>query len=200
MATRNPFWRRAILRVAALFVCVAMVMGFQGDKPRIDIENLFTPSGWMGDGELGRKYIEFSAADPTAPHSSPTCIRVSYSPGPNGWAGVYWQNLPDNWGDKPGTNYTGRGFSKVMFWAKGALGSEVVEFKAGGIDNSNKKYRDSFAATTGRVTLAKEWRPYQIDLRGLNLTSVIGGFCWVVSRDYNPGNRVTFYLDDIYIE
>jgi hypothetical protein len=199
MATRSLFWRRAILSVAAM-VCLAIVTGFQGDIPRIDIASFFTPSGFMGDGELGRRYIEFSAADSTAPHSAPTCIRVSYSPGPNGWAGIYWQNLPDNWGDRPGTNYSGRGFSKVTFWAKGARGSEVVEFKAGGIDNSNRRYRDSFTATTGRMTLTTEWRQHEIDLRGLNLTSVIGGFCWVVSRDYNPGGPVTFYLDDIYIE
>lgn len=192
--------RAALSMVLALHAWVGIVSGFQGEKTRIDVANLFTPSGWMGDGELGRKYVEFSSADQAAPHSAPVSIRVSYTPGPSGWAGMYWQNQPDNWGDRPGTNYSARGLSKVTFWARGALGGEVVEFKVGGIDRPSKKYRDSFAATTGRVTLASDWRPYQIDLRGASLSSVVGGFSWVVSRDDNSAKRVTFYLDDIYFE
>lgn len=200
MADRNPAWRPVGPGAATLFVCVLLGTALQSQNPGVDIEGLFTPSGWMGDGELGRKYVEFSAADPTAPHSTPTCIKVSYSPGPAGFAGIYWQNLPDNWGDRPGNNYANRGLSKLTFWAKGLVGNEVVEFKAGGIDTAGKKHRDSFTATTGRKTLSKEWRRYEIDLRGMNLASVIGGFCWVVSRDHNPAGRVTFYLDDIQIE
>lgn len=193
---------RVLLLSLTLMLAVsgAAGIGFQVEKARLDIANLFTASGWMGDGELGRKYVEFSAADSTTPHSAPSCIKVSYTPGSIGWAGIYWQNQPDNWGDKPGTNYSNRSISKVSFWAKGARGGEVVEFKSGGIENGNKKFRDSFVATTGRVTLTAEWRPYQIDLRGANLSSVIGGFAWVVSRDNNSTKTVSFFLDDIYFE
>jgi hypothetical protein len=200
MTDKNPGRRLITLSVAALFVCVVAVAASQGVKTSIDIENLFNTSGWMGDGEFGRKYVNFSAADPRAPHSAPTCIRVEYSVGSNRWAGMYWQNLPDNWGDRPGNDYSGHGLSRVTFLAKGELGTEVVEFKAGGINKPSKKYRDSFTATTGRVNLSKEWTQYEIALSGLNLTSVIGGFCWVVSRDSNRADRVTFYLDDIRME
>lgn len=73
----------------------------------------------------------------------------------------------------------------------------MVEFKAGGIETMKHKHRDSFRATLGRVTLTKEWREYSIDLTGADLSSVIGGFCWVASADYNTGAGVVFYLDDI---
>jgi len=116
------------------------------------------------------------------------------------WAGIYWQSEPDNWGDKPGNDYSGKGLSKVTFWARGETGTEIVEFKSGGIDNRAKKYRDSFGATIGRVALSKEWRQYRIDLSNANLSNVIGGFCWVAGADYNSDKRITFYLDDIFLE
>ena len=89
---------------------------------------------------------------------------------------------------------------KLTFWAKGKKGEEVVEFKSGGIDNSSKKYRDSYEETLGRITLTTNWQEYTIDLSNASLKSVIGGFCWVASADYNSKNRITFFLDDICFE
>ena len=174
----------------------------QTKKASIDIGTLFTPSGWMGSGEYERKYIEFSGADRTYPHAQPTSFRVSYTLEAKHWGGIYWQNLPDNWGDKPGSDYSGKGFSKIVFWARGAGGGEVVEFKSGGIDatDKGKKFKDSFVVTIGRQTLTKDWRQYTIDLTGQNLKSVIGGFCWVASADYNGAKQITFYLEDIKME
>lgn len=194
---------KSILLAGSLMVLLAnlnIAMAQPAEKPRIDIEKLFTASGWMGDGEYGNRYITFSGADRTAPHSPPTSIKLTYTFGPNRWGGIYWQNIPDNWGDKPGNNYSGRGFSKITFWAKGETGTEIVEYKSGGIDNAAKKYRDSFVSSTGRISLTKDWRQYQIDLSAANLESVIGGFCWVASADYNSGETITFYIDDIVLE
>lgn len=170
------------------------------EKPKLDIQNIFTASGWMGDGEYGRKYIDFDGACETIPYSEPTCIRIKYTFGPKRWAGIYWQNKPDNWGDKPGNNYSKKGFTKVTFWAKGETGKEVVEFKTGGISDSKKKYHDSFEETIGRITLSKEWKQYIVDLESADLSSVIGGFCWVASSDYNNQKTIVFYIDDIYFE
>ena len=171
-----------------------------GVKPKLDIQNMFTASGWMGDGEYGRKYIEFEAAFETSPKSQPTCIKIQYTFGPRKWAGIYWQNKPDNWGAKRGNSYSKKGFSKVTFWAKGETGKEVVAFKAGGISDSKLPYHDSFEETVGRVALSKEWKQYSIDLVSADLSSVIGGFCWVASSDYNNQKTIIFYIDDIYFE
>lgn len=175
--------------------------GQQTERTRIDIQNHFPASGWMGDGEYGRRYIDFSGANREKPHSPPTSIKITYSFGPiHRWGGIYWQNEPDNWGDKPGNNYSKKGLSKITFWARGETGTEVVEFMAGGIDNPKKKYRDSFRVTTGRVTLPQKWQQYQIDLSNADLSSVIGGFGWVASADYNSAKEITFFLDDILLE
>lgn len=195
---------KTIVAVVAVLVSLGAVQdgvyGQQTQRERVDLEKLFTPSGWMGDGEYGRKYIEFFGAHRMKPHSAPTSIKITYSFGPTRWGGIYWQNEPDNWGDRPGANYSGKGFTKITFWARGETGNEIVEFKAGGIDNRVKRYRDSFAATIGRVTLTREWRLYQIDVSKADLSSVMGGFCWVASSDYNSTKSITFYLDDIFLE
>jgi len=190
-----------ILAVAGVSLATALMASGAAQKarPQVNLETLFSPSGWMGDGEYGRKYIGFGT-DPTDPHSPPDSLKITYTFGPTRWGGIYWQNLPDNWGDKPGNNYAGKGFSRVVFWARGALGGEVVELKAGGIDTPGKKYKDSFQATAGRIRLSKNWQRYQIDLSGANLKSVIGGFCWVASADYNQAKSVELYLDDILLE
>jgi hypothetical protein len=196
---------RGIIVFATVLAFVLLADGWhraypQGEHARVDIENLFTPSGWMGDAEYDRKYVDFSGDDLTSPNIRPKSIKITYLFGPKRWAGMYWQNQPDNWGDEPGNNYSSRKLSSAIFWARGATGGEVVEFKVGGINDPRKGYRDSVAATTGRIPLTKEWKQYKIDLEGADLSDLIGGFCWVASADYNNGGKITFYLDDITLQ
>lgn len=171
-----------------------------GAAPR-DIAATFTATGWMGDGAQGTTHVTLVKNDTTKPHSPPQAIKVKYVIGPQKWAGIYWQNKPDNWGDKPGEDFSKTGYKRVTFWARGQNGREMVEFKAGGIDarDKGKKYVDSFNATTGEITLDVEWKKYEIDLTGKDLSSVIGGFCWAANKDGNP-NGLTFWLDDIQFE
>jgi hypothetical protein len=171
----------------------------QSQQQGFDVASRFTASGFMGDGEQGRKYTDVKEAWTTNPHSPPDCIKVVYSPGPNGWGGVYWQNKPDNWGDQPGEDFSRAGYKKLTFWARGDTGDEVIEFKAGGINAPGKRYKDSFDATTGKVRLDKAWKQYTLDLSGKDLSSVIGGFCWDAAASANP-KGATFYLDDIVYE
>jgi len=166
----------------------------------LDIQNRFVASGYMGDGEYGDEYIKFEGANESDPHSPPTCIKIKYIFGPQKYAGIYWQNKPDNWGDRAGTDYSRKGFTKVTFYAKGETGKEVVEFKSGGIHDPQKSYHDSYEESTGRITLTQEWEKYEINLEGVDLSSVIGGFCWVASKDYNNQNSITFFVDNIQFE
>src|SRR5690349_6732190 len=78
----------------------------------LDVTSQFVASGWMGDAEQGKKYVQLNEAWKESPHTAPSCIKVVYSPGPNGWGGVYWQNKPDNWGDQPGANLNQAGYRK----------------------------------------------------------------------------------------
>jgi hypothetical protein len=189
-----------LLGGSSVLVFLAIAGFVHANRPRLNIQSTFTPSGFMGDGEFGRRYIEFFGADHTNPHAQADSMKITYRFGSARWGGMYWQNKPDNWGDQPGNNYSGQGFSKVTFWARGEHGGEMVEFKVGGIENPNKRYRDSVLATAGRIALTKDWKSYSIDLSSQDLSSLIGGFCWVASADYNHGNQITFFLEDLTME
>ena len=158
-------------------------------------DNHFMPTGWMGDyGDLA-----FDDADLLDPHSGATSIKITYrnyaSQGAR-WAGIYWQNPPNNWGTKPG-GFDLTGATKLTFWARGEVGGErIEEFKIGGITGS---YGDSDVAGIGPVVLSTEWKKWEISLDGKDLSSISGGFCWAANLDGNP-HGATFFLDDIRYE
>ena len=84
--------------------------------------------------------------------------------------------------------------SRLAFWAKGDQGEEIIEFKIGAVDIPPIPGR-----SLGKVTLARDWKPYEIDLEGMDLTNAVGLFLWVASDVDNPQGAV-FYLDDIQFE
>lgn len=161
------------------------------------IEGYYYPSGWMGDGEKGTKHVQLNDQWKENPHSAPTCIRISYQPGGKGWAGVYWQYPDGNWGDQPGRKIEAA--TKLSFWARGAKGGELVEFKAGGINAEGKKHADSFEKTLGTVELKTDWQRFELALGGADTSSVLAAFAWVATRNGNP-DGLTFFVDDIRYE
>ena len=158
-------------------------------------ENHFAPSGWMGD--YGDIKINLAATE--KPRSGNTSIKITYSAKMTqgaGWAGIYWQQPANNWGEKKG-GYDLTGASKLTFWARGANGGEkMAEFKMGGITG---EFPDSDSASIGPIELSTEWQKYTIDLKDKDMSHMIGGFCWAASKDDNP-NGFVIYLDDIIYE
>lgn len=154
----------------------------------------FAPSGWMGDyGDL--KLNDGYTQDCI---DGKTCIQWIYSAkGTQGanWAGAFWQNPPNNWGEKPG-GYDLTGFKRLTFWAKSPDAAKIAEFKVGGI---NGEHGDSDSQSIGPIELTKDWKKYTIDLDGKDLKHIIGGFCFSASKDDNP-NGYTLYLDEIRFE
>lgn len=171
---------------------------FEGFKVYTDAnspDNHYAPSGWMGDWSD----IEVQNASFDNPHTGTTCIKFVYSPnrsqGAN-WAGVYWQNPPNNWGGRPG-GYDLTGAKKLVFWARGENGGErIEEFRLGGVTG---QYPDSDVAGFGPALLNKEWTKYEIDLTGKDLSYISGGFMWSANLDGNP-DGFTIYFDDISYE
>ncbi|HVO33386.1 MAG TPA: OmpA family protein [Elusimicrobiota bacterium] len=154
----------------------------------------YAPSGYMGDSDL-----TMSGAYTETPHGQGPCLRINYQAGgPKGWAGIYWQDPANNWGDVPGrAGYDLRGATKLSFWARGENGGERVhEFRLGGIVG---QYPDSDVASLPNIKLSKEWKQYHIDLTRKDLRHIIGGFGFFVNKAENPGGEV-FYLDDIFYE
>lgn len=158
-------------------------------------KNHYIPSGWMGD------YADLTLDDAstTSPAAGKTCIKITYGAHVSqgfGWAGMYWQDTKDNWGDKStGLNLTG--MKRLTFWARGETGGEVIaEFKVGGISG---KIEDTVESRIGPIVLSRDWQQYTIDLSDADLQRVMGGFAWSASF-YSNRDGMTFYLDEIRFE
>ncbi len=153
--------------------------------------NHYFPSGWMGDyGDI--KLTQASRGQ----YAGKSCIRIKYSAKKKqkaGWAGIFWQSTFNNWGTQK-TGFDIRNAKKLHLYAKGKKGGEKVEFKFGGISG---QYADSDSGATGTITLIKKWKHYTIDLAGLDLSYINGGFCVIFTKQANPDGAV-FYVDKIY--
>ena len=192
--------RSLLMCVGVLYLAVTVFSACRckAELP-FDVAAKFTASGWMGDGEAGTKFVQQLDATTQCPDSVPKCVKVTYAPGPKGFAGIYWQNKPDNWGDLPGDNLKQFCYKKLTFRARGEVGGEVIECKAGGINTPGKKYRDSFEVSSGKIVLERQWKQFTLNLENEDLSSVIGGFSWVAAKSANP-NGLTFFLADIQYE
>jgi hypothetical protein len=150
----------------------------------------YVPTGWMGNNGA----ISFDDRCTENPHSGSACIKLEYK-APDGWAGIVWQDVANDWGEQDGGhNITGA--TKLTFWARGSEGGERVDFLFGVIKRGEKPFPDS---DTGKISasLTKDWRQYSIDLSGKNLARIKTGFGWSLA---GQGKPVTFYLDDIQYE
>jgi len=155
--------------------------------------NHFYPSGWMGD----TRDLAFDQSYTKNVYAGKHCIKVVYNPrGGNRWAGIYWQQPANNWGDKQG----GFDLSKatyITFWMKGETGNEqLAEVRIGGLKGH---FPDSTTAFKKNIKLTKNWKLYFIDLRGKDTSYIAGGFSFVVNKRQNP-NGCTFYIDEVRYE
>ncbi|MDD5236784.1 MAG: hypothetical protein PHU91_03895, partial [Candidatus Omnitrophica bacterium] len=158
-------------------------------------DNHYIPSGWIGDyGD-----VRMDDQSNVSAHSGATCIEFTYTAKKTqgqGWAGVQWQNPPNNWGNKKG-GYDLKDMTKLTFWARGAKGGEKIQkFAVGGIKGA---YPDSAEVEIGPIELTDTWKEYTINLAGKDLNYISGGFSWVATSDMNP-EGATFYVDDIKFE
>jgi hypothetical protein len=177
-------------------------------------QNHYVPSGWMGDfGDLkinngwtkgvGKPAgaAKAPAKKGAAPEKDETCLQITYSAERKqgaGWAGIYWQHPANNWGDKRG-GYNLTGYKKLTFWARGEKGGETVDkFYMGGITGQTEE-GDTDEASVSPVQLTKDWKQYSVDLTGLDLSHIIGGFGFAANADSNP-DGFTLYVDEIRYE
>ncbi len=190
-----------IVLLAAIFMAQAVILHAGSFAPiyvysnkRAESNN-YAPSGWMGD----TKDVFYSDGWPKETYKGPTCIKVSYKPTSSSrekWAGIYWQDPPNNWGSKKSTNSL-TGATKLVFAIRGDKGGEVInDIFVGGIKG---KYRDSCSIAIGPIELTNEWEEYEVSLEGEDLSHVIGGFGWSTNTASNPSGCI-FYLDEIRYE
>ncbi|HWO10042.1 MAG TPA: hypothetical protein VNN80_11200 [Polyangiaceae bacterium] len=128
-------------------------------------------------------------------HSPPDAWKISFDASGD-FAGICWKNKPGNEGQVPGDDLSKGGYRRISFWARGAAGGELVEFRAGGLGNVKTRYSDSFDVTGGRLRLTPGWKEYGIYVSNADLSSVMTPFCVLLHREDNPGAAL-IYLDDI---
>jgi hypothetical protein len=217
LSTTN-FWLGLLLVVFALVPTAVSQVSTAPDGPfyiyrddGMPGTNHFVPSGIMGDtGD-----ITVDEGWSTNPHSGITSIRIQYDPNLKGpshcdhygppckWAGVYWQEPANNWGEDKklmNSGFTLSEYHVLRFWARTDTkchGKCVVNFKVGGID---AKYGDSLkSGRCVKADLTDKWAQFEIDLNNADLRHIIGGFSFSVAQpDYPLG--LTLYLDDIRFE
>ncbi len=142
-----------------------------------------------------------------------TAIRARFEARGDNWGGWYFLNgvlrPPDmaprpDFGKEPGAGVDLRGATRLTFLARGERGGERVEFFCLGVGRDPATGRpvapnpdSDRKASTGWVTLSRDWRAYSIPLAGTDLGYVVGGFGWVTNARANGSRSITFYLDEI---
>jgi hypothetical protein len=184
-----------ILSLLSILFALGNIHAQDENQPsKLDVLKTVVASGYMGDPEIA--LYENWKDIPCSEKSDSFCVKITYTPGNTGWGGIYWLNIPNDWCE--GRNLSSDGYNEIVFYARGERGGELVEFKAGDvICPNNKQQKDSFRATLGNIRLTQNWKKYSIDIKGKNLSNVIGIFCWVASGKANI-NGLTFYLDDVF--
>jgi flagellar motor protein MotB len=155
----------------------------------------YIPSGYMGDA---KDILLKQTRDVKETYENiGTSLEIIYTPrGSEGWAGLYWLEPANNWGNIQG-GFNLKGATKLTFWAKGLTGTEILsEVKIGGIAG---KYPDSDTISVKNIGLSKEWQMFEVDLRGRKLSHIIGGFC-VIFDKHNNSDGATIFIDDIVYE
>ncbi len=142
-----------------------------------------------------KKRIHLDKVNAVAAHTPPDAWKLEFEK-QGDFAGICWKNKLGNEGEAPGEDLSKGGYRRLSFWAKGAVGGEVVEFRAGGLGHIKSRYRDSFDVTAGKLRLTTSWSEYVIYVSDVDLSSVMTPFCALLHREDNPGAAV-IYLDDI---
>ena len=133
----------------------------------------FIPSGWMGD--TGNLEIDEQWTDGA---EDETCILINYRG--TDWAGIYWQRPENNWGkSSPRSGRDLRPARKLKLRAKAHQKDCTVEIGMAGIDGP---YGDSSQKRSKPLRLTAQWQDYEVDLGGMDLKHIVGGFL-VVFKD-----------------
>ncbi|MDR0575217.1 MAG: hypothetical protein LBG96_14570 [Tannerella sp.] len=166
-----------------------------------DSKNAFTQRGFMGENAEEPVLNEASRVA----YSGITSIRATAPIRNGGWSGLVFANgilekgsvIPRmDWGDHDaGVNLTGA--KKLVIHARTADNETAyVEFKMGIIGGA---YPDTGTKSSGLLNLSDEWSTIEIDLQGVDLSRIAGGFA-ILFNDANKKNAVTVYMDEIYYE
>jgi hypothetical protein len=147
----------------------------------------WAPSGWMG----GVEHLALEGDQADVVHEGDAAVRIRYV-GRFGWAGIAWQDPPNNWGDRDG-GHDLRGATALELWARGEYGGERVSFGVGLLEQ-DRAFPDSGIAKVEGIVMTREWQRYRVPLKGRDLSRIRTGFVVTLTGRETP---VTIYLDSI---
>jgi hypothetical protein len=172
----------------------------QGDIVRMG----YVPAGYMGDGEA-KEGLEVQDANRDAPHTPPTCTRVTYRPQGDRWAALAYQFVTTgkmNWGDQKGMNLSERGYQSVRVWARGVMADDgsmpIVTFLSGGNTHDGAPYPASYKVGGEAVELTDNWKETCLKLTGEDLKNTVSPLTVTMTAANNPRAVTVFYLDTIF--
>lgn len=143
-------------------------------------------------GEAGVTGVPKSYTDPIDDHI--VGFRLIYTAG-NGsqtlrWAGF---SLPLKAEYQVAGNF--KNFTKVCFWAKGAVGGETFNVKPGNVGDTG------VSPNVQKVTLTNDWAYYQIPFVGVNMSATFTGAVAFVFEDKQAASvSCTVYIDYITVQ
>src|SRR5918992_5287548 len=131
------------------------------------------------------------------------CTFIEYTPGPRGAAGFAYES---------GAGLDLTGAKKMRFWIMGEEGNERIKFKIAGKSFDNIEDRrpnrptnsifesERFALTTEEVTLAGDWRRYEVDLSGVSLDDITHPFGFELSKGNGAHMKVIYIKGLVFDE
>ncbi len=149
----------------------------------------YQPTGYMGDFQN----LKVEGDNKEHVHSGESALKISYS-NSGGWYGLAFMDPPDDWGDKAG-GYCLIGATKFTFWAKASTDNLSGTFGFGMI-GPEKPFYDT-GKKSEKFQLTKEWKKYEIDLKGVDLRCIKTGFIMYLG---GIGENYSFWLDDVRYE
>ncbi len=149
----------------------------------------YLPTGYMGDFQN----LKVEGDNKEQVHSGEAAMKITYT-NSGGWYGLAFMDPPDDWGDKAG-GFNLMGATKLTFWAKATTDNLNGSFGFGMI-GSDKPFYDT-GKKSDKFQLTKEWKKYEIDLKGIDLRCIKTGFIMYLG---GIGEQYSFWLDDVRYE
>lgn len=156
--------------------------------------NHFVPSGYFN----GTTSLKINTRWTENPYSGTSCIQVVWdgTSGNDGWLwnGLLFEEPQGYLGQLTGNGYGLTGATTLTFWARTDETGIKVQFGMGHVNDDSGEKKQWFE-------LGLDWKKYEIDLTGLDLSNIHGGFLFVVNNDNDPApDGTTFYLDEIHYD
>ena len=175
-----------------------------------DGRNRYTQRAALNPGAKNKPVMDEKAPSPFGT----SCIKITYPLATDDWNGFLFMTgklekgsiVPEIDFGQVNTGQDLRGAKRLTFKARGEIGGERIQFYMGGLANNDPSA--PFPDTAEKhynggnyVSLTKEWKDYEIDLRGLDLKRIASGFGWVTNQPQNAGkSQIIFYIDEIVYE